>query len=173
MALTYTALASVTVGSGGAATIDFTSIAASWTDLLLVISARDSRTTDTWSNITMRFNSDSGNNYSGRLLYGQGSSAFSVSNSAQSSILYLYANANSTTANTFSSVQIYIPNYAGSNNKSVSIDSVVEDNATNALNGLTAGLWSSSAAITSISLTPGTANFRQYSTATLYGIKNS
>ena len=173
MATTYKAIATVTVGSGGAASIEFTSIPATYTDLALVISARDSRTTDTWSNITMRFNSDTGNNYSAILLYGEGSSAASVSNSAQSSITFVYANSNNSTANSFSNCQVYIPNYASSNNKSVSIDSVVENNAATGLDALTAALWSNSAAITSITLTPGTANFRQYSTATLYGIKNS
>jgi hypothetical protein len=67
---------------------------------------------------------------------------------------------------------IYIPNYAGSSNKSVSIDSVTENNATGAYSGLTAALFASTAAITSFGISTGS-NFVQYSTATLYGIKNS
>ena len=60
------------------------------------------------------------------------------------------------------------------NNKSVSIDSVTESNDTSyGYQALVAGLWSNSAAITNITLTPETGNYAQYSTATLYGIKNS
>ena len=76
------------------------------------------------------------------------------------------------TASTFGNAEIYIPNYASSNNKSVSADFVSETNAADAIFGLTAGLWANTSAITSIKLTPAAA-FAQYSTATLYGIKNS
>jgi len=75
------------------------------------------------------------------------------------------------TASTFASGEMYIPNYAGSNSKSFSADSVQETNASLAYSYLMAGLWSNSSAITSIALTPFTGNFAQYSTATLYGIK--
>ena len=79
------------------------------------------------------------------------------------------------TANTFGNMEIYIPNYAGSSNKSVSVNQVGEDNAATAYATLLAGLWSNTAAITSIKLTPfsGGASFVQYSTAYLYGVKNA
>jgi hypothetical protein len=75
------------------------------------------------------------------------------------------------TASSFSSGEIYIPNYAGSTNKSYSIDSVTEQNATGALAELIAGLWSQTAAITQITLS--SSNFQQYSTAYLYGVSNA
>ena len=79
------------------------------------------------------------------------------------------------TSNTFGNSELYIPNYAGSTNKSSSADAVAESNTTTVFAYLNAALWSSTAAITSITLTPdaGGANFVQYSTATLYGIKNT
>jgi hypothetical protein len=71
------------------------------------------------------------------------------------------------TASTFSNDAIYIPNYSGSTNKSVSIDTVTENNATAAHQTITASVWANTAAITSIKIVTG-ANFAQYSTASLY-----
>jgi len=84
----------------------------------------------------------------------------------------MYGSAALDTASTFGNGQVYIPNYAGSNNKSTSADTVSEDNATLAYSALTAGLWSNTAAITSITIAAVT-NFAQYSTAYLYGISNA
>jgi hypothetical protein len=77
------------------------------------------------------------------------------------------------TANTFGNVAIYIPNYTSSNNKSISVDGVGENNATTAFADLYAGLWANSSAITSITLYNIISDFAEFSTATLYGIKNS
>ena len=171
MALTYTALASVTVGSGGAANIEFTSIPGTYTDLALMCSLRGSI-----SNVTgkITFNSN-GSDYSYRFLSGNGSSTENGSGSATSSIqIYGLYNSSSYTASTFANALVHIPNYASSNNKSVSIDTVSENNATGAYASLGAGLWSNSAAITSIKIDLNSAGtFVQYSTATLYGIKNT
>jgi hypothetical protein len=80
----------------------------------------------------------------------------------------------SATSSTFGNGELYIPNYAGSTNKSYSADSVAETNATATFMYLTAGLWSNTAAINSITMTPqGGSNFVQYTTATLYGISKS
>ena len=78
------------------------------------------------------------------------------------------------TANTFDNFEIYIPNYAGSTNKSFSVDGVAEDNSSsnNELD-LVAGLWSSTSAINAVGLTINGQTIAQYSTAYLYGIKNS
>lgn len=166
---TFVKIASVTVGSGGAATIDFTSIPSTYTDLQLVFTARNTAASNAFTQLTFNGNTSS---YSYRGLYGNGSAASSFSASAA----YIYVgdmDLSTYTANTFSSESIYVPNYAGSSNKSVSIDSVNENNATAAAAYLVAGLWSNSAAINRITLTPGGGNYAQYSTATLYGIKNS
>ena len=174
MANTYTLIASSTVGAGGAANIEFTSIPATYTDLLVKVSARDNGSR-TETNIRITFNNVGGTSYSGKLLYGSGSAAFSYSQSSAAYLAQQYANASGSTANTFCNLEFYIPNYTSSNNKSVSIDSVVETNATGSSMGLSAGLFSNSAAITSIKLvSDNPANvYSQYSTAYLYGIKNS
>jgi hypothetical protein len=165
MANTYIAIATTTVGSGGAANIEFTSIPQTYTDLLLKVSARADALQTT---LIAEFNSSS-SSYTTRYLYGDGSGAFS----GNASLPYFGGvNPSTYTANTFGSTEIYIPNYAGSTNKSLSSDSVIENNATAATAAMWAGLWSNTAAITSIKLTiAGSANFVQYSTATLYGIK--
>jgi hypothetical protein len=77
------------------------------------------------------------------------------------------------TANTFGSLDIYIPGYTTSNYKLTSGNGVSETSNATAYMLLGAGMWSSTAVITSITLAQSGANLTQYSTASLYGIKNS
>jgi len=174
MANTYTLISSVTVGSGGAANMEFTSIPATYTDLLLKLSVRSNRANVTDNFSVVRFNEDSGANYSIRRLRGNGSVAFSNMTSlvTQLNIDATIPGANAT-ASTFASTEIYIPNYASSNNKSIQFDSVGEDNVTQAFQFLTAGLWSNSSAISSIKLFSNNANYTEHSIAYLYGISNA
>jgi hypothetical protein len=167
---TYTLIASSTVGSGGAASITFSSIVGTYTDLLLKWSIRGDAGSISRS-IQLTFNGST-TSYSSRYLQGDGSAA-SSGTGGSSNIYAGESTAFNATANTFANQELYIPNYASSNSKSVSVDSVSETNATTIYASLTAGLWSNSAAITSITLTPQTGNLVQYSTAYLYGIKNS
>jgi len=169
MANTYVKIGStVTVGAGGAASIDFTSIPATYTDLVIKASLRtDYASSNDWVKIS--FNSVT-TNLSQRNLYGTGSAA----NSSNDTVIYLGIDGASATASTFGNTEFYIPNYAGSTNKSLSADSVSENNATAARTDLAAGLWSNTAAITAIKLAPYSGTiFTQYSTATLYGILKS
>ncbi len=177
---TFTLIASSTVGSGGAANIDFTSIPATYTDLCLKISARSDRNVFDWTNIKIQFN-NSTSGYTYRQIVGDGSSASGVNNTNDGEgstgiIVFSMGQANSG-ANIFGNCEVYIPNYAGSTNKSVSSDGVMDKNTTNSGMALTAGLWSNTAAITSIKLIPqisgSTFNFVQHSTAYLYGIVSS
>jgi hypothetical protein len=172
MANTYTLINSYTVGSGGAADIEFTSVPGTYTDLLLKISARTTRTgTDLQDELFIQFNGNT-SSYSTLMLEGDGSTTRSATYSSQTKLLYGAAPTDNSTASTFSNCEYYIPNYTSSNNKSVSYESTAENNGTATLMYLTAGLWANSAAITSIKITAyGT--FDQYSTAYLYGIKNS
>lgn len=169
MALTYVAIATVTVGSGGAASIEFTSIPQTYTDLLVKISARN---TGNGSGQFMTFNSSSTSYSAKRLIANQGATVTSH-NGGTTNIFLLAVDARAT-ANSFGNAEVYIPNYAGSNNKSVSLDSVNEENGnTYAYDEISGALWSNTAAITTITLTPEAGNYAQYSTATLYGIKNT
>lgn len=159
----WTVIAHTEVGSGGIAEIEFTSISGSYTDLKLVVSDRSNRSLQN-DGVLIKLN---GTNISRRWLYGNGSSPASGTADFDS-----LNTANTATANTFSNYEIYIPNYASTTtNKSVSIDAVAENNATEGYQLIAAGLYSSNTAVTSIALDLliGTL-FLQYSSATLYGI---
>jgi hypothetical protein len=159
---------SVEVGSAGAANITFSSIPSGYTDLKLVLCARTSAASAN-DNFWLMFNSTS-TTYSERSLYGSGTAAAS-GNSSGTNVRYLGPVPGATsTASTFGNSEIYIPNYASSNQKSVSIDGVAENNATAAYSQIQAVLWSGTAAITAIQIGLITGNFVQYTTATLYGI---
>jgi hypothetical protein len=168
MANTMTLISSSTVGAGGAANITFSSITSTYTDLVLCGSARSTRAAND-DGLILRFNGESTQtNISNKVLYGDGSTTGSFSNSESG-----YLDGANATANTFASFQIYLPNYAGSTQKSYSVDGVTENNATSALTNMRANLWNQTSAITQLVLLPSNGSFAQYSTAYLYGIKNS
>jgi hypothetical protein len=173
MATTFTKIASVSVGVLGAATIDFTSIPSTYTDLVLKTSCRDiSIQSENW--IYATFNGDSGSNYTDLILRGNGSNAASGKVTGTTSAFLGQTQGTATTANTFTNSEAYIPNYAGSAQKSMSVDTVEENNGTANYMALNAVLWTGTAAITSITLTSASgSNFAQYSTATLYGVSKS
>lgn len=164
MTLQIYKIASTTL-SAAAANIEFTNIPQGYTDLKLVVSTRPDSSGS--ADLNVYFN-NSTTGYTTRRLLGTGSSVISDTQAPSQ----LREQAPTYTANTFSSGELYIPNYTSSNNKSHSGDSVSENNATSAIQMLTAGLWSNTAAITSIKIENYTAgnNFAKHSTATLYGI---
>jgi hypothetical protein len=138
-----------------------------YTDLKVVFSTRDT-TSGTSNNIIIRLNSVT-TSQSIRTLNGTGSAVASITDTP----LYCPGSVgNTATANTFSNCEMYIPNYSSTTqNKSVSIDSVTENNATAAIAQLTAGLYASNSAITSIQFAPnGAVNFMAGSTFSIYGI---
>lgn len=161
----------VTVGAGGAASIDFTSIPATFTDLVIVTSLRGSGTDPQDSYI--QFNADTGSNYSFRRLYGEGSGSGQTDGVSGASTAGRVSRVTGTsyTSNTFTNDTIYIPNYRVAAAKSISVDTVEENNATRSYQMIYATLWSGTAAITSIKLQVlGGTNFAQYSSASLYGV---
>ena len=172
MADTFVKIATVTVGAGGSSSIDFTSIPSTYTDLCLKLSLRGSASSGVADQIYATFNGST-SGYSGKWLEGSGSSAASSGGTSLTKAYFLNTTYNSATANTFGSTDVYIPNYAGSNNKSFSVDTVAETNATTQYMDLVAGLWANSAAINQITITPASSTWAQYSTATLYGISKS
>lgn len=165
--MTMTLIASTTVGSGGASSIDFTSIPQTYTDLYLVIHGRTTRSGSDVDGNRLNFNSST-TGYTNRLLFGNGAAVFSNTDTNATA-------GNSTgaanTANTFGSSGVYIPNYTSSNNKSFTAEGVGENNATGAFQFVSGALWSNVAAITSISIkSESGSDYVQHSTATLYGI---
>jgi hypothetical protein len=173
MANTFYKISTVTVGSGGAATIDFTSIPQTYTDLQLVSSLRVTYDGgNSWIDGIFTFNGTS-TNYSERFQFGDGSTTGNASQSSTGLKWAGFAVDSGSTANVFSNNFLYIRNYTTAKFKSISSESVTENNGAVAQQSLHSGLWSNTAAITQITITPGFGSFVQYSTATLYGIKSS
>jgi hypothetical protein len=166
--MTMKLIQTINVGSGGVSSVSFTSIPQTFTDLLLVVSARISTTTGSvWGDSALQFNGSS-SGYSGRYLYGATGSGVGVGTEGTSAYNIVRIQSNDGTANTFSNTNINILNYASSAPKLVSYDSVSENNGTSSIQTIAAELWSDTAAITSLGMS--TSNFAQYSSFSLYGI---
>ncbi len=168
---TYKLISSVTVGAGGAANIEFTGIPATYTDLVLKCSARYSGAGA--NTMRLSFNNNS-SNYAYRYLEGSGTSVVAGITTSLSYLYGGYVPGTSNTASAFSNNEMYISNYASSNNKFLSTDYVLANNSTSAVYSIMLGQsWANSSAITSIKLIPETNDFVQYTTAYLYGISNA
>ena len=169
---TFTLIASSTVGAGGTTSITFSSIPATYTDLLIKCSLRGTQSA-VYTDVDVIL---TGGTYSnGKVLYAINGSTVG-SYSPGSNAFIAEAVGATATSSTFSNSEIYIPNYTSTTNKSASGDAVGENNASAAIGILGAALYTSSSAITGITLTYGTGsqgNFVQYSTAYLYGIVKS
>jgi hypothetical protein len=160
---TYKLINSTTVGAGGAASISFTSIPQTYTDLVLKFSARNSSTA---TNIFVTINGATA--YASNRLYAGGSSV------ASDTYTGFYITPNDFTANIFGSSEAYFTNYTNALGKSFAILSLGENNSSQAYMVVGAGTDPTTSAITSVGIVPESSNtFRQYTTAYLYGIKNS
>ena len=160
MASTYEKIATTTLGSA-AANITFSSITGSYTDLVLIVQGGGS---SSGYNFCIRFNSDTGSNYSVTRLRGNGSTA---SSDRGSNLSYIYTE--SMTTNTDSNFIININNYSNSNTYKTAL--IRANNVPDSRMGASVGLWRNTAAITSISISPEfSINLISGTTATLYGI---
>jgi len=172
MPSTYEPIATTTLGSA-AATITFSSIPATYTDLRLILVTRGATGTGNRFDLQLNFNSDTGANYSRTFLNGNGTT---VTSTRGTSVTYLYLGAiagPSLVAGTFSLNTVDIFSYAGSTNKTV-LATASNDYGTDSdsLVQSMVGLWRSTSAINRIDLVTNT-SFITGTTATLYGIKNA
>lgn len=151
--------------------VTFGSIPATFDDLLLLISARSTRSTATvnQSGTLIIKPNNSSSNLSHRALYGNGSSAASFAGASENQI-WIPANSSSWTANTFGNIAVYFPNYAGSTNKSWTVDAVIENNNAAGFIMATAARWSDTTAISSIVVSEINYNILSGSSFYLYGI---
>lgn len=169
---TYILIASATASSGSVSTFDFTSIPNTYTDLCVKLSGRGAggyNATDTY----VTFNGST-SSYSGRyFMKDSTTSAPQASTSATSKFITGFIPATQPTANVFGNLEIYIPNYASSNYKSILSDAVTENNGTIKWILTSSGVWANTAAINQVTLIANGDSFAQNSTAYLYGIKKS
>lgn len=171
---TMTLISSQTLG-GTTASVTFSSIPSTYNDLKLMISARGDAAL-TLGLILTRLNSDTGNNYSYTNILGNSaaaSSARGTSNSGDTSIVF---DQTISTTSTFASSEIYIPNYNSTSTKPFFGIHGTENNDNSPDTAdikVAASQYRGTSGISSITLTPNSGNFVQYSTFYLYGIKNS
>lgn len=165
-------IAGQTVGAGGVASVDFSSIPQTFTHLELRVSARGTTSaTDQEQYIT--FNGTSTNYYGGHILYGTGSSAQSTASSYTSVNLLPRLVAASSTASVFTSYVTSILDYTNTNkNKVIRSIGGFDANGSGSID-LMSGLWMNTAAITSINVRPSVGNYAQNSRLDLYGITSS
>jgi hypothetical protein len=166
MAQNYVLLERIELNAS-AASVTFANIPQSgYTDLKIVASARATNTNVHYNQHLLTINGST-SGFSGKRLWGDGSSPASYSTTRNSGLF----NSNSSTANIFGSTELYFTNYLSSNNKSFSIETAEENNASASYVEMIAGLWSNTAAINSITLTPEiSGDYMQYSTFSLYGL---
>ena len=159
----YESIATVTVGSGGASSISFTSIPSTYQHLQIRYTARTNRSaTSDILNITLNGSATT----TGHYLYGTGSTVLAgVLNSFVG-----WATANSTASNTFGTGIIDVLDYANTNKNRVLRSLVGWDGNGDGEISLTSVLQTSTTALSSLTITP-TGSFVQYSSFALYGIK--
>lgn len=154
---TYTPIATQTISSA-VANITFSSIASTYTDLYLVISGLG--TSSAGQDVFMRYNSDSGSNYSVTGMYGSGSSAASFRTSNQAGLRLGYND------NYSPMFRVNIMNYANATTYKTMIS---RDDAAGNVTEAAVGLWRSTAAINAVTILAGSGNLSA-GTYTLYGI---
>jgi hypothetical protein len=171
MPSTYTLISS-NVLSSSAASVTFSAIPSTYTDLVIRLSARS----DTDAGVRIRFNNSSSALSSRTYIMSDTTAPFSSQNTSETYTIFPQAsNVTSDTANTFSNSEIYIPNYTAATNKPVSGSLVKEFNSSS--NGTaqitaSANLWRDTTAISSIVIM-NAGNYVSGSSFYLYGIKNS
>lgn len=168
MTANFVLLEKITVGAAGASSVTFNSIPQTgYTDLVVKCSMREATTSD--YTFTMTLNGNSSSIYTRRSIQGQGSSASSVN--ATGTFFEVISNPANSTANTFTSTEFYIPNYTDTTTqKSISADTIAENNATLAFSWMSAQLFASTAAVSSITFAGYSGNLAANSTFYLYGV---
>ena len=164
-------IARATVGSGGAATINFDGIPQNYQSLQLrgIIRSTAAAANDY---MRLRFNGDTGTNYASHYLRGDGSAASAGAYTAITGIYIDPLAAASQTSGIFGVAVIDILDYAtsGQKNKTTRLLGGYDANGSGYSN-LYSGLWISTNAVTSISLAFNTGSIAQYSNVGLYGVK--
>ncbi len=171
----YESIATVTVGSGGSSTITFSSIPSTYTHLQLRAISRKS-SAGGGDGIFIRFNSDSGSNYSLHQIDGDGSTASAYGAGSQTQMNPTATATSSQSANIFGAQIWDILDYANTNkNKTMRLMNGYDNNGSSNAGKIRygSGLWMNTNAITQIAITGNGDNFAQYSQFALYGVKSA
>lgn len=171
----YESIATVTVGAGGAANIEFSSIVGTYKHLQIRGIAFPSTGAQ---DLLIRFNSDTGANYSYHGIYGNGGTATAYSGTSTTFMQSVVGAGNATKTSCFAVAVVDILDYANTNKyKTIRILHGLDTNNTGAVDvnqgvvGMDSGSWRNTAAVSTIRLYPYAGNFAQYSSFALYGVK--
>ena len=170
----FQSIATVSVGGGGAANVEFTSIPGTFTHLQIRGIHRSTATTPgAFYAIKYQYNGDTGSNYTYHYIVGTGSAANAFAGTSQSDGWAGVCTSDGITASVYSAGVIDILDYANTNKyKTMRILDGTDANGTGEAFFMSS-LWMSTSAITSIKLYPNTDNWAQYSSFALYGIKEA
>ena len=172
----YESISTVTIGSGGASNIEFSSIPSTYTHLQIRLIAEGADASGPGAmSIDVVVNSDTGANYSRHRLYGDGSSVGADSGTSQTDMFGGLLNYSASVNNIYGAAVIDILDYANTNKyKTLRSLSGYDANGSGYAMFLS-GLWQSTSAITNIKIYPDNRSYtlRQYSSFALYGIKGS
>ena len=167
VAPTYELIEAKTLSSNQSS-LQFTSIPNTFTDLLFLVSTRSTRTT--WGDMVMRFNGGDSSTHRGRRAWGVGTASSDGSDSSE----WTNITGNNQTANIFSNIQYYVPNYLSSTEKVWYLENSSESNASEGFNTFATGKWSGTTAITTVTFAEVSGHaLLAGSTFYMYGIKNS
>ena len=168
----YDALSTVTVPSGGLASITFAGIPNTYKHLQVRHIAKDTSGSTGASGIVMRFNGDSSGSYAYHYLNGDGSNATATSGTGSNHCNINFGNVLSgSNTSTFAAGITDILDYNNaSKTKTVRSLAGVDLNGSGGL-ALSSNLWNKTEAINSILILPFSSTFAQYSQFTLYGIR--
>ena len=167
----YESISTVTVGSGGAATVTFSSIPATYSHLQVRAICKTTAATSNVNSIFGQFNSDTGSNYARHFLNGSGSAAGAGGAASQTSVFF-GTGIEAGVTSVFAANVIDILDYANTNKYKTTRSLSGADTNGGGFVQFMSGLWMNTAAVTSITILPNSDNFIQYSSFALYGIKS-
>lgn len=167
----YESIQTITVGSGGAANVEFTSIPGTYQHLQVRGMGRSDYASQMrgWR---IRLNGQTGSSYAYHQLYGDGSAAYAGSGASQTSIYPGNIFGANISSSIFSAIVFDILDYANtSKNTTLRAFTGADSNSVQGNVFVSSGLLNSTSAITSITVYPDLGNMAQHSTLALYGIK--
>jgi len=172
---TFTQIGTAQVaGSGGVASLVFSTIPNTYTDLVIYLSLRNAnQVTGGIQRCRVQINSIT-TGYDNRLLFALAVGT-PTAGTLTDQISAHYSNGTDATSGYWSNSTVYISNYANSLNKTFSVESVADSNNNNqGIMSLAGGILSNTAVITSLTVTQADGqNFLEHSTAYLYGVSNA
>jgi hypothetical protein len=171
----FESIATTTVGSGGSASITFSSIPGTYTHLQIRGNVKSNRASNINDGIIVQYNSDTGSNYTRHRVYGQGGGAAEYgANISQTGTILYTGSGGATGANIFAGFIMDLLDYTNTNKyKTMRALDGIDANGSGII-ALDSGLWINTAAVTTITLTPQSGSlFVEYSHFALYGIKGA